>query len=60
VEGWLGARHKLGDVAQKKKIRKLQAGNEMFFLRNFGLITARTGENRFFSLNDTCEYEITF
>jgi len=28
---WLGARHELDDVAQKKNIRKMQAGNKMFY-----------------------------
>ena len=57
---WLGARHELDDMAQKKKYPK-NAGRKQIVLRKFGLITARTGETRLFTLDDTsCENEVTF
>ena len=56
---WLGARHELDDVAQKKNPKN--ASRKQNVLRKFGLITARTGEIRLFTLDDTsCENKVTF
>jgi len=61
VEGWFGWAPDMNWMTWHRKIYPKNAGRKQNVLRKFGLITARTGETRLFTVaNTSCENEVTF